>query len=346
MFVIPANEINITKELLLKNHSEEEFMEFYLGIPVRKGLQISPLRTDKKPTASFFRNKKGDLIFHDFDGSFYGNFISVVMQLFQCSYYKALKIIAIDFGIIKTEVHEPHLPKLKYTGSKIEEKQTTSNIQVKLKEFSKKEIDWWKSFGISITTLKKFQVYSCEHSFLNGYYYSSSSDTSPVYGYFGGLKDGIDLWRLYMPTKRTYRFLSNWTSKMLQGSKQLPTTANFLIITKSLKDVMSLYELNICSIAPCSESVLISEYQIDRLKAKYNKLILFVDNDLAGVKSAKKYKKTYPFLKCIFLKRKYAKDISDLYKKRGISHFLECEEEILVINSNDDLRFTKHFYVF
>ena len=97
MFNLEPAEQKITKELLLSKNSEETYMEHYLGIPVKKGLFKSPLRKDSKPTASFFRNKKGDLIFHDFRGDFYGNFISVVIELFQCSYYKALKIIANDF---------------------------------------------------------------------------------------------------------------------------------------------------------------------------------------------------------------------------------------------------------
>ena len=94
-----AVEPKITKELLLSKHSQETYMEYYLEIPVTSGLHRSTLRVDNSPTCAFFRNKAGDLIFKDFSGQFYGNFISVVMFKYNCSYYKALQIIANDFGI-------------------------------------------------------------------------------------------------------------------------------------------------------------------------------------------------------------------------------------------------------
>ena len=92
-------EPKITKSYLLSHYSEETFMEYYLGVKVKKGLFCSPLRRDNNPTCSFYRNKSGELIFHDFSGAFYGNFVSVVMQKYGCNYHQALKIIAEDFGL-------------------------------------------------------------------------------------------------------------------------------------------------------------------------------------------------------------------------------------------------------
>ena len=43
----------------------------------------------------------------------------------------------------------------------------------------------------------------------------------------------------------------------------------------------------------------------------FDKIVLFFDNDYPGVRSANKYKKKYG-CKCIFIKRKYRNDISNL----------------------------------
>lgn len=131
--------INITKELILRKVSEETLMEHYLGVPVKKGLIRSPLRKDRTPTASFFRNSKGDLIFKDFSGHFHGNFISVVMYKFQCSYGKALQIIANDFGIIKRPTLAKNKSMMEYTNTKFEEK-GQAVIQVEIKEYTEKEL--------------------------------------------------------------------------------------------------------------------------------------------------------------------------------------------------------------
>ena len=46
-------EPKITKDYLLSKCSEETYMQFYLGIQVKKGLFKSPLRKDHRPTCSF-----------------------------------------------------------------------------------------------------------------------------------------------------------------------------------------------------------------------------------------------------------------------------------------------------
>ena len=48
-------EPKITKEFLLSKNNEETYMTYYLGIPVKKGLFKSPLRSDSHVTCSFFR---------------------------------------------------------------------------------------------------------------------------------------------------------------------------------------------------------------------------------------------------------------------------------------------------
>lgn len=346
MFNLEPAEQRITKELLLNRNSEETYMEHYLGIPVKKGLFKSPLRKDSKPTASFFRNKKGDLIFHDFRGDFHGNFISVVMELFECSYYKAMKIIANDFKIANYKNYEVHESKIEYSGVDFKETQSTAIIQIEKKEFSQKELDWWDSFGISKTTLNKYKVVSCSSVFLNGQYFTSSSEKSPIFGYYGGKKDGIELWRIYMPTKRTFRFLSNWSSTIIQGSKQLIESGNHCILSKSLKDTMLLNEFGFISCAPNAESVTITKSQFDKLSQKYNEnIIIFFDNDLAGVQGSHRYKKQFN-CRCIFIKRKYAKDISDLYKKLSSTQFWIVVDELNQILTNREIKSTKHFYIF
>lgn len=341
-FNLPRTQPKITKEFLLKQNSEETYMSTYLGVPVKKGLSVSGLRKDHKPTASFYRNRKGELIYHDFGIGFHGNFIDVVMYLYNCDFGDALQRIAEDFKYVSCD-REPI--KIRTTEVVIEEKAET-NIQIEKQNFQQNEIKWWESFGIHLATLKKFNVFSCKSVFLNNNYYKSSSEKKLIFGYYGGTKHGIQLWRIYFPLNREYRFLSNWTKNMIQGAKQLPDNIENLVITKSMKDVMNLYEQEIPAIAPCSETVLMGQKQMDKLKTLTSNIIYIGDNDLPGVKGAHKYKKAYPFLRCVFIKRKYAKDISDLYKFTGIQEYTEAIEELKEIFHDKEKRETKHFWVF
>ena len=318
----------VTRELLLSKNSQETYFEHYLGVPVKKGLFRSPsvIRSDANPTCSFYKNKNNILMYKDFAGPTF-DFIGCVMYLFNCNYYNALRIIAHDFNIIPIADIPRNPPKIQYTNTVLE-KTSKSRIEVELKEFSEKELKWWEGFGISKNTLKKFQVYSIKSIFLNGVYFSSSSQSSPIYGYYGGTaSDGTELWRLYMPTKRNYRFLSNWSQEMIQGSKQLPKSGEFVVITKSMKDVMSLYEFGITAIAPNSENLFLTEPQYNKIKSRFNQVYLLYDRDLPGVKSANKIRKKFKEVKVLLTPK--TKDFSDYVKKYGIMKTFKLVEEWL-----------------
>lgn len=166
-------------------------MEHYLGVPVQKGLHRSPLRNDVKPTCAFYRNKNGDLIFKDFGSNFSGNFISIVMYKFNCSFYMALQIIANDFGIISRKDIILNKPKIKYSNTKFEETKPAI-IQVEIKEFNDYELNYWNSYGISKKTLDKFKVFSCKNVFLNGDIFHLEKSKQLVFGYFGGIKNDVE----------------------------------------------------------------------------------------------------------------------------------------------------------
>lgn len=318
-FNIPKLPKKITKEFLLSRNSEETYMKTYLGVPVQSKLLVSPLRNDHRPTASFYRNKQGELIFHDFGTGFHANFIKVVMEKYKCDYYTALTIIAEDFKYIEKKTPERESIPIKITSVKIEEKPDTI-IQIQKKDFSESELKWWESFGITKETLKKYKVYSCESFFVNGYCSGFSSAKSYIFGYYGGIKNKSELWRLYFPQKRSYRFLSNWNKNMIQGAKQLPEKGDLLVITKSQKDVMCLYELGIPAIAPCSEVLFISDAQLEKLKTRFKNIVLFYDNDMTGISFMRKIIKNHPELQYFYIPRKFeAKDLTDFVRKYGLN---------------------------
>lgn len=319
----------LTQEELLKHNSEETYMEHYLGIPVKKGLFKSPLRKDNTPTCSFYRDKAGRLIFKDFRGDFYGNFVEVVKFKYNVSYHKALAIIANDFGILLNPELEKHKSCIKEYTNNVLKPSEESIIKVKVKDFTEDELNWWGSFGIGLATLKKFFVFSCEIVFLNDQIYSYSTPTNFNFGYFYPSRDSKkQFWRIYYPQNKKYRFISNWNKTMIQGFHMMPKSGEFLVITKSMKDVMLCYELGIPAIAPNSENLFITEAQWDNIVIKFRKIFLLYDTDLAGVSNSKRIKKKFPKIQVLLIPRKYkAKDLTDLYKKLGTEKMLNLVEE-------------------
>lgn len=315
-------ETKVTKELILSRFSEEQIMEYYLRVPVKHGLFRSPLRRDKQPTCSFYRNKSGELIFKDFATGQHLNIFGIVQSMFGCSYYEALRIIANDLGIVKNSSITRNPGKINENPVTIKDKEM-SKIQVEVQDFTELELKWWKKYGITLDILKRFDVYSCKYIFLNDQVFAKSQQHCPIFGYYGKKYQGMELWRCYFPKRTSFRFITNWPSKKIQGFDQLPKEGKLLVITKSMKDCMCLYSMGITAIAPNSETQFISDTVLENLKQRFKYIVVLFDNDYTGISFMSKIKKKHPELIYTWLPRKSgAKDISDYYKENGRSKTL------------------------
>lgn len=307
----------ITKELILSRFSEEQLMEYYLHIPVKKGLFRSPLRRDKQPTCSFYRNKSGTLIFKDFATGQHLNVFDVVQSIFRCDYFESLRIIANDFGIVRDNTLHKNPGKINLNPIKIKDKEI-SKIQIEVQEFTDSELKWWGKYGISKDILKRFDVYSCKHVFLNDQLFAESQQHCPIFGYYGKKYQGLELWRCYFPKRTSFRFITNWPSKKIQGYDQLPKKGKLLVITKSMKDSMCLYSCGITACAPNSENLFIPDKVLEDLKNRFENIVVLYDNDRPGLYNMAKIRKEHPELTYVFIPKRYgSKDISDFYKDHG-----------------------------
>lgn len=313
----------ITKELLLEHNNEETYMAYYLGIPIKKGLFVSPLRVDHKPTCSFYRGRQ--LYFKDFATGECLSFENVVMKKYGCNYHEALKIIATDFGII--DGSKPKVVPIQPIFKK--EKKTI--IQIEAKSFTKEELEWWEQFGITKNILTKYRVYSCKTVFLNGRIESIYDSKCPSYGYYFGNEEGRELWKIYYPYRKSFRFIGNIKTTTIQGYNQLPKKSKLLVITKSLKDCMVLYNLGIAAIAPQSETQFIEDNVLEVLKKRFKHIVLLFDNDQTGLEFTNKIKRKYKWITPMIIPLKYkAKDISDFYKVYGRDRTIELIKEGII----------------
>ena len=318
---------NITKDFILSKVNQESIMQHYTGLDVSsKKLMLSPFRVDNHFTVSFYKSKSDILYLHDFATNEHINCFQAVMKKFECNYYEALNIIAKDFNLIEGENNVKVKP---LSVRPLKETQSTK-IQVQVKNYSNKELEWWKQFGISVKTLKKFHVFSIENVFLNGELKFTSSEQCPVYGYyFGKDKNGIEKWKIYFPLKENYRFLNNLSKKVLQGYHQLPKTGDLLVITKSMKDLMAMYEFGISAVSPNSETLFIDDKKLEEFKQRFKHILVIYDNDRAGLYNMAKIRRSYPELNYFYLPWYLAKDFTDSIKLVGIENMKEYVNEFM-----------------
>ncbi|WP_173431840.1 toprim domain-containing protein [Sharpea azabuensis] len=286
---------------------------YYLGANFKVGKLInSPLRSDDRvPSFAVFKSRSGDLLFKDHGSGEAGN---------------ALKFIKLYRGIQTREELEREL--LRIVRKVNPSKQIVTNNHAHLSEsmpadigivrqpFTVTDKSYWKQFGISIDTLKKFNVFSIKYFLCNNVVRGTYKDTSPMYAY-----KVYDRFKIYRPLASKYtKWRTNLTNEYVQGLAELPKEGgNLLIITKSLKDVMCLYEMGFYAIAASSETTFIPDHVIKTLRHKWKHIVILYDRDITGMKKAREYSRKTKF-DAFFVHRKFnAKDVSDAVKSNGFN---------------------------
>jgi hypothetical protein len=295
---------------LLDKLDDYDIYSYYIGPFKPKQLMNSPLRPDDKiPSFAIFPSKTGDLLFKDHGTGEAGN---------------ALKFVKLIRGIQTREELERELLAIvrRMNPNQTIRTSTTcprvssgvTDIGIVRQPFNAVDKQYWKQFHISIDTLKKFNVFSIKYFLCNSVVRGTYKETSPMYAY-----KVYDKFKIYRPLASKYtKWRTNLTNRHVQGLAELPQEGgNLLIITKSLKDVMCLYEMGYYAIAASSETTFIPEDILQNLRSKWKHIVILYDRDRTGMSRARQYSKQYKF-DAVFVHKKFkAKDISDAVRDNG-----------------------------
>ncbi len=260
----------------------------------------------------------GDLLYTDFGLGKSFRAVDFVMALYNLSYYEALNKINKDFnlglGYMENRGHSSKIKPIKTELPKhLAKEKTVSIIQVKSRELRDYDIEYWGSYGITQYTLSIFNVVAISNFWINGKHYLAHKYSYSYNFYF---EDGVFRRKIYQPFSKL-KWISNG-GKVVQGEVNLPKKGDLLIITKSMKDVMCLFELGYVAVAPPAESMFLPEDYYKKQKERFNNIVMLYDNDETGVTFAKKYSSEHNINKYIFIPKEYnSKDISDFVKNHG-----------------------------
>ena len=294
---------------LLDKLDDYTIYSYYLGSFKPGKLMNSPLRSDDKmPSFAIFPSKTGGLLFKDHGTGESGN---------------ALKFIKLYKGIQTRNELERELLRIVRLSNPTSNVATVTrtytprgdtDIGIVRQPFTEVDKKYWKQFHISIDTLKKFNVFSIKYFLCNRVVRGTYKEDSPMYAY-----KVYDRFKIYRPLASKYtKWRTNLTNRYVQGLAELPEEGgNLLIITKSLKDVMCLYEMGFSAIAASSETTFIPEDILQSLRSKWNHVVILYDRDRTGMLKSRDYNRRYK-LDCIFVHKKFkAKDISDAVRDNG-----------------------------
>lgn len=278
---------------------------------------LSPFRPDNRPGCYFTwsRNTPGMLVFMDHGDTVKSrNLVYMLMAYKKVSFATAVAIIE-KYGksVKKQEV---------FSTEGVEEDIQTYPIYVEKDIWRLKDQRYWSSYHISRALLEKRNVYPIT-KFTT--FSRKKGDLVTVYRYgdimyffdFGG-----DRGKVYSPNNVSKRFATNLHSDDI-GSCIVNIEDKMLIITKSLKDSLVLESIGINNVWFQNEGCLPSQEKLKGLLEGFEDIIIWYDNDSAGVLASNKLflylrKITQKNIRQYFLPDRLIKDPSDYAKEYGI----------------------------
>jgi len=260
---------------------------------------------ERTPSMCIYVDKHNTYKYKDFSTGKGGSAIDLIKDLTQLPFHKTCQVVIEKYNDFVLHNNG---------GYDIGEFKQASRYKVTshiVRKWSTQDQYFWTQFNIGSKLLEEFHVKPLES-------YCMTKDDNELcikglylYGYF---KDDGTLYKIYQPKTLDKKFIK--VSNYIQGMHQC-TGEKHLIITSSLKDIMSIksLKLSIDVIAPDSENTMIKQDMMEELRDKYSKIIVLFDNDEAGIKAMQTYKEKYPFIEITVLPM--SKDVSDSIKDFG-----------------------------
>jgi hypothetical protein len=191
--------------------------------------------------------------------------------------------------------------------SPIIDSSTPTEIKIKKRPWQDWDKEYWQQFGISIKTLELFNVCPIEFFWINGRLFVADK---LCYSYNFYWENNVYRRKIYSPYSENKWWANG--GKVAQGEIMLPYSGDLLIVTKSFKDVICLFELGFVAVAPPSEISFLPQEYFNKQKERFKRIILFFDNDQVGIKKSEEFSEKYN-LEYILINEDI-KDISDYVK--------------------------------
>jgi len=284
-------------------------------------------KNERTPSMCIFCDKTtGVYKFKDFSSGKFGNGIELVCQLYNLTYGPAVRLI---IGAYNDYI-------LHNNGSyNVEEFKQYQKYKVDswtVRGWDSKDQYYWTQFNIGSRLLEEHHVKALESYHMsktdeNGEYKELLIKGSHLYGYFKA--DG-SLYKIYQPKVTDKKFIK--VSTYIQGSEQLRNHPT-LIITSSLKDMMSLksLKLRVDYIAPDSENTMIPKDTMHKYLEQYRDVMVLFDYDEAGITAMEKYRSLYPVKAAVL---PLSKDPADSIRDHGVRKVKEILIPIIDKNIN------------
>lgn len=328
----------INKKKLLEYVTEEDIFELVFKFkPTEFDYVTSPVRVDNNPGCWFEVDvTTGKLMFRDFgEGDRPLDCFDIVKRYYNLpNFYKTLDFVKkalIDGKQIEHDIKTYiSTPKRQITTKK------RVTILVKTKPFNENDRKFWQPFEITKDQLIEDKVFPISMFKMLGTKKGDLNINTPKPSYvYTDFEDGMK--KVYQPYSKKHKFSTNCTENAVGGINKLVPFGRQLVITKSYKDYRVLKNQGLNVIWFQNEGMIPSMNIILNLVERFDKIIIFFDNDNTGLEASDKVvnlinnivpNKVRKVCLGEDLYKKNITDPADLMKQRGknaLTEFLKFE---------------------
>lgn len=300
---------------ILDRVSETELVTLYLGVDRIPCSICNPLRKDSRPSMGIYATNSGRVKYRDFATNEHGTILDLLCTMWgldKRGLYKRL-VSQITSG---STINTARVTSV-YSELKDKNNPKSSTLQVKIRKWAKRDIEYWNSFGIPLNWLQWAEVYPISHTIItigeNRYVFG----TDPHAYVYVEHKEGNTTLKVYQPFNTTGRKWLNKNDKSVIGLwTKVPPTGERICICSSLKDCLCLSaNTGIPAIYIQGEGYGISKTACNSLRERYDKVYIILDNDEVGLVDGERLANETGFINIKLPKVEDTKDISDVYHK-------------------------------
>lgn len=324
-----SGEHSITLEDVLSKTTEFDILNHYFGVNELPTVIHSPLRKDSNPSFGLYTLDGKRVHFTDLATKDKGGLFDLLMKYWGESYKTTLKRVWEDL---------PNFSNANVKFNSINERKTyqslnsrNTDLQCKVREWRDYDIEYWKSYGISLEWLKYADVYPISHKIVisNGHRYVFGADKY-AYAYVER-KEGKVTLKIYQPfNKGNYKWSNKHDRSVISLWTKVPEYGDRICICSSMKDALCLWaNTGIPALAIQGEGYGMSDTAISELKRRYKRVYILLDNDEVGLKDGRKLAEQTGFTNLVLPETPQGKDISDMYYYYGKGYLCNIVMELL-----------------
>ena len=312
----------------LSDIDEGSLVSTYLGVNKIPSLICSPLRKDKNPSLGLFSPDGKKVYWTDFGTKEKGSIYDLLALMWHCSFKEVLERISREYTHLK-------LLKIQKNSQIIKSyAKNNSILQCRIREWRKYDIEYWESYGISLDWLKYAEVYPISHKIIikNNKRYVMGADKY-AYAFVEHKENNLTI-KIYQPfNKKGFKWANKHDRSVISLWTKIPDKGDKLVICSSLKDALCLWaNTGVPAIATQGEGYSMSDTAIRQLKDRYKEIYILFDNDKAGLEDGIKLANSTGFKNIILPQFDGGKDVSDLFKTKGINEFIKTMNNLLNID--------------